>query len=118
MLSVCSFEGRVIQQVLNGLKHSITQSLRLALARKQLLAVPEDLLENWDSLFTCPSESNPLLLNQLLAKQIQQHDAIRRSENTERLSNFQRQNQELLQALNLKDEFFSSLCQELPKFPN
>jgi len=54
-----------------------------------------------------------VLLGQLLAKQIQQHDEIRQSATSERAASLQLQNQELLNSLSLKDELLSNLCQEL-----
>jgi len=55
-----------------------------------------------------------VLLGQLLAKQIQQHDEIRQSATSERVTaSLQLQNQELLNSLSLKDELLSNLCQEL-----
>jgi signal transduction histidine kinase len=113
LLSVCSFEGQMIQEVLDGLKHTITQSLRLALVNQQSLTLPPDLLQNWDTLFNCPPVTAPLLLEQLLAKQIQQQDAARRSAISQRINVLKLQNQELVNTLSRKDEALGSMCEEL-----
>ncbi len=97
-LAVCSFEGRVIQRVLDGIK--------------QAIIVP-DLLANWDSLLCCPPAPDPFLVGQLLAKQIQSQEEIWRSAITHRAAALQLQNQAVLNTLSLKDEFLSNLCQEL-----
>ena len=86
LVSVCSFEEGTIQAVLDGLKHSITQSIKLTLVQPQSQTKNLDLLKNWDYLCICPSAPNQLLLEQLLAKQIQQQDAIRRSAINERIT--------------------------------
>jgi signal transduction histidine kinase len=113
LLSVCSFEEQTIQGVLDGLKHSITQSTRLTLAQPQSQTINTDLLKNWDCLFSFSAAPNPVLIEQLLAKQIQQQDAVRRSVISQRITTLQQQNQQLLETLNRKNEFFNSMCEEL-----
>ena len=122
LLAVCSFERRVIQRVLDGIKQAIllplgnakTGSQRYANAGSQSQTIPFDLMANWDSRFNCPPVPDPVLLGQLLAKQIQQNDKIRRTTTTERATaTLQVQNQELLNTVILKDEFLNNLCQEL-----
>jgi len=112
-LAVCSFEASVIQRVLDGIKQALAQS--------QSQTTPEssdapnaEILANWDSLFICPPAPDPVLLSQLLAKQIQCQEEIRQSATINRAtSSLQLQYQELLNTLRLKDEFLSNLCQEL-----
>lgn len=137
LLTLCSFEGRVIQRVLDGIRHAIEQSAGYAptasmaldkganisveavqpeaLARYPLNnTTPADLLANWDSRFVCVPAPDPVLLSQFLLKQIQLHDEIRQSASTEYANTtLQLQNQELLNTLGLKDELLSNLCQEL-----
>ncbi len=113
LLSICSFEGQIIQGVLDGLKHSITQSVRLGVSQPQSQTINTQLLKNWDSLFSFSPAPNSVLLEQLLAKQIQQQDAVRRSAISERINILQRQNQELLETLSRKHESFNSMCEEL-----
>lgn len=108
--AVCSFEGRVIQPVLDGIKHEISLS--------QSQTVPAEELASCDSRFRCPPVPDPVLLSQLLAKQIQKQDELRGNANTrsaalETTTALQLQNQELLKTLHLKDEFLSEVCQEL-----
>jgi len=111
-LAVCSFEGRVIQRVVDGIKQAITQSQ----SQSPLIsdAPNSELLANWDSLFICPPEPDPVLLSQLLAKQIRCQEEIWQSATINRAaSSLQLQYQELLNSLRLKDEFLSNVCQEL-----
>lgn len=108
LVAVCSFEGRVIQRALDGIKQAIAQS-----ASSQSQTTPTDLLANWDSRVGYPTAPDSVLLSKLLAKQIQQHDETRRSATTEHAAAWQLQNQELLNTLSLKDEFLNNLCQEL-----
>ena len=105
LLAVCSFERGVIQRVLDGIKNAITLS--------QSPATPANLLANWDSLFTIPLATDTVLLDQFFAKQIQQHDQVRRSATSNLFTALQLQNQELVNSLNLKDELLINLCQEL-----
>ena len=121
LLALCSFEKRVIDRVLDGIKHEVEQSTSsktyegeaqpYAVSHQTTIA---DLLANWDSRFICPPASDAVLLEQLLAKQIQQHDEIRHSATTDiAITSLQLQNKELLNTLSLKDEVLSNLCQEL-----
>lgn len=111
ILSVFSFEERIIQGVLDGLKQAIATS-------PKLVAVPEaGNISNQSltsgALLVCPPASQSALLPQLLLKQIQQQDLVRRNAIDKRIANLQRQNQELQDTLSSKDECFSSMCQEL-----
>ena len=114
LLALCSFEKRVIDRVLDGIKHEVEQSISYKTAVSESQNPIADLLANWDSRFICPPASDPVLLEQLLAKQIQQHDEIRHSATTNiAITSLQLQNKELLNTLTLKDELLSNLCQEL-----
>ena len=122
LLAVCSFDRRVIQRVLDGIKQAIilplgntkTGGQRYTNSGSQSQTIPLDLTANWDSGFNCPPAPDPVLLGQLLAKQIQQHDKIRRTTTTERaVATLNLQNQELLNTVSRKDEFLKNLCQEL-----
>ncbi len=105
LLAICSFEGQVIQRVLDGIKQAISSS--------QSQNIPTDLLANWDSLFTIPTQPDSALVGQFLAKQIQQHDKAWRNASTDLTTTLRLQNQALLNTLSLKDELVSNLCQEL-----
>jgi signal transduction histidine kinase len=109
--SFCSFEGRIIQGVLDGLKHAITQSARLAHVQQQH-QIHTDLLKS-DTLFFCPPAPDLGIVEQLLIKQIQQQDTMRRNAVNERITALKLQNQELLNTLSRKDESLSSMCEEL-----
>jgi len=106
-LAVCSFEGQVIQRVLEGIRQAILQPI---LTRSD---APDSELLAWDG-FICPPAPDPVLLEQLLAKQVRCQEEIWRNATTNRAAAaLQLQNQELLNNLRLKDEFLSNLCQEL-----
>jgi len=109
--AICSFQGRVIQQVLKGLKQAIT------LNQPQPTAIKIDPSHQplaWDSVLDCSPAPSPVLLEQLLAKQICSQDEIWQRLTINRAAvALQLHNQELLNTLRLKDEFLSNLCQEL-----
>ena len=108
---ICSFEGRVIQRVLKGIRQAIAPNQPQLTATQ--LDPPHQQLA-WDSAFVYPPAPNPVLLEQLLIKQICSQDEIWSSTTTNRTAvTLQLQNQELLSTLRLKDEFLSNLCQEL-----
>jgi len=113
LLSLCSFEGRVLQEVLKGIGHVVAQSVRWKLAQQKQPAIAPEVLKNWETLFACPSAPDPVLLERLFAKQIQQQDATRRSTFDERTDTLQQQNQALANALTHKDESFGRMCEEL-----
>jgi signal transduction histidine kinase len=97
LLATSTFEGRVIQHVFDALKQSIPSDLSLF--------VPDD--------FVCPSAPDPNLMNQLLAKQLQRQDKINRLITNKRITKVHQQKQQLHNRLKLKDEYLSSVCQEL-----
>jgi signal transduction histidine kinase len=96
LLGITSFEGRVIQQVLDGVKQAITPVSPI---------IPAN--------FICPPAPEPALISQLLAKQIQRQDEINRQITTEQLAKLQRQNEALHSKEQLKDEYLTNVCQEL-----
>ena len=95
--AINTVEGRIIQQVLNGIKQ--------ATAPDSLLIVPAD--------FVCPTVPKAELLSSLLFKQLQRQEEINRKIAFERLGKAQQQNQKLQKKEQLKDEYLSSVCQEL-----
>ncbi|MBO3461112.1 ATP-binding protein [Aetokthonos hydrillicola Thurmond2011] len=97
LLAATSFEGRVIQHVLDGIKKSVPSDLSLF--------IPDD--------FVCPLAPEPTLINQLFAKQLQLQDKINRLITNKRIAKVQHQKQKLLKTVKLKDECLSSVCQEL-----
>jgi len=98
-----SFEGEVIQRVLDGIKQAIVDD--------KVLSMPSDLKT---LNFICPRTTpEPELLSQLLARQLHRQDEVYRQTTAERSARMQQQNQDLLNTLQLKDEYLSNLCQEL-----
>ncbi|ODG97639.1 ATPase [Nostoc sp. KVJ20] len=97
LLIITTVEGRVIQQVLDGIKQAIVPESSPIL--------PAD--------FICPSVPQAALMNQLLAKQLLRQDEINRQIITVRTTKFQQQNQELHNKEQLKDEYLKNVCQEL-----
>lgn len=97
LLAISTFDGKVIQRVLDVIKQGITP--------ESSVFIPND--------FICPAASEPALISQLLAKQLQQQDEIHRQRTTKRLAQMQQQNQKLQETLQLQDEYLSNVCQEL-----
>ncbi|WP_414587531.1 DICT sensory domain-containing protein [Scytonema sp. PCC 10023] len=97
LLAISTFDGKVIQRVLDVIKQAITP--------ESSVFIPND--------FICPPASEPTLISQLLAKQLQQQDEIHRQRTTKRLAHMQQQNQKLQETLQLQDEYLSNVCQEL-----
>lgn len=123
LLAIKSFEQSVIKRVLDGIKQALAYSLSKTAAQTasptQMQTTLADLLADWDR-FNCPVITDPVLLSELLVKQIQQQDEIRgniNARNAEITANkalaLELQNQELVNTLNLKDDFVNELCQEL-----
>ncbi|MEH2060351.1 MAG: DICT sensory domain-containing protein [Nostoc sp.] len=97
LLIITTVEGRVIQQVLNGIQQAI--------APESSPILPAS--------FICPTVPQGALMNQLLAKQLLRQDEINRQIITVRTSKLQQQNQELHNKEQLKDEYLNNVCQEL-----
>ncbi len=97
LLIITTVEGRVIQQVLNGIQQAI--------APESSPILPID--------FICPTVPQSALMNQLLAKQLLRQDEINRQIITVRTTKLQQQNQELYNKEQLKDEYLNNVCQEL-----
>jgi len=97
LLAMNTFDGRVIQQVLDGIK--------------KLFPSESSLLISAD--FVCPSAPESTLMSQLLTKQLQQQDKINRQITLPKIAKVQQQNQKLHKSLQLKDEYLSNVCQEL-----
>jgi signal transduction histidine kinase len=97
LLIITTVEGRIIQQVLNGIQQAVTT--------ESSPIVPAD--------FICPTVPPGALMNQLLAKQLLRQDEINRQIITARTTKMQQQNQELHNKEQLKDEYLKNVCQEL-----
>ncbi|MBE8966808.1 ATPase [Nostocales cyanobacterium LEGE 12452] len=97
LLIITTVEGRVIQQVLNGIQQAI--------APESSSILPAS--------FICPTVPQAALMNQLLAKQLLRQDEINRQIITGRTNKLEQQNQELHNKEQLKDEYLKNVCQEL-----
>jgi signal transduction histidine kinase len=97
LLAVTTIDSKVIQPVLDGIKQANAPESSPILSTD----------------FICPSAFEPALMSQLLAKQLQRQDEINRQIRTERIAKLQQQNQKLHKKERLKDEYLSSVCQEL-----
>ncbi|MCT7993475.1 ATP-binding protein [Laspinema olomoucense] len=124
LVALYSLDQETIQQVLDGLKVSVSkgrcQSCPISDENQYPIEtsgrVCENLLANWDMAFghlELP-KPDPLLVGHLFSKQLQrleQQGQELAGEGT--LAALQRQNQELLNALQFKDEFLNKIGQEL-----
>ncbi|MDF5710196.1 MAG: DICT sensory domain-containing protein [Nostoc sp. S4] len=96
LLIITTVEGRIIQQVLNGIQQALTPSSPIISAD-----------------FIYPTVPEPALMNQLLAKQLLRQDEINRQIVSVRTTKLQQQNQELQNKEEQKDEYLKNVCQEL-----
>ncbi|WP_298908332.1 DICT sensory domain-containing protein [uncultured Nostoc sp.] len=96
LLIITTVEGRVIQQVLNGIQQAITP---------ESSPIPID--------FICPTAPQAALINQLFTKQLLRQDEINRQIITARTTKLQQLNQELHNKDQLQDEYLNNLCHEL-----
>jgi hypothetical protein len=97
LLTITTFEPKIIQQVLDGIKQAIVPEEN-AIAPNHLL---------------CASVSEPALISQLLTKQLQRQEEINRQIISQRIAKIEQQKQALHNSLQLKDEFLSNVCHEL-----
>jgi len=97
LLTINTFEGRIIQQVLDGIKQ--------ATAPDSFSLVPAD--------FICPSMPDATLMSSLLVKQLQRQEEINRQMAVGRLNKVQQRNQKQYNKEELKDEYLKNVCQEL-----
>jgi len=124
LVALYSIDQQTIQKVFDGLKVSVSkgrcQSCPISEKNQPPIEtdgqVCENLLENWDMAFghlELP-KPDPLLLGHLFSKQLQRLEQ-QGQELTGKgeLAALRRQNQELLNALQFKDEFLNKIGQEL-----
>ncbi|MBN3909730.1 MAG: ATPase [Nostoc sp. NMS1] len=97
LLIITTVEGRVIQQVLDGIQKAI--------APESSPIVPAD--------FICPTMPEASTMSQLFTKQLLRQDEINRQIITARTTKLQQINQELHNKEQLQDEYLKNLCQEL-----
>ncbi|MEH1961699.1 MAG: DICT sensory domain-containing protein [Nostoc sp.] len=125
LLIITTVEGRVIQQVLNGIQKAMSNDKPFGFGGSQSTpsaktATPSPpgvyAAESSPILpasFICPSAPQAALMNQLLAKQLLRQDEINRQIIAVRSTKLQQQNQELHNKEQLKDEYLKNMCQEL-----
>ncbi|MBD2461283.1 histidine kinase [Oscillatoria sp. FACHB-1407] len=116
LLGLCSFESATIQRILDGIHRAIC----VGQADQPLTVEVDELLQNWDELTrsVAIAHQSPLMLGQLLTRQIQQQEEIWHSNaasrrQAETAAALQMENEELLNAIRLKDEFLKNVGQEL-----
>jgi signal transduction histidine kinase len=97
LLTINAFEGRIIQQVLDGIKQATTPD--------SFSLVPAD--------FICPSMPDATLMSSLLVKQLQRQEEINRQMAVGRFSKVQQRNQKQSNKEELKDEYLNNVCEEL-----
>ncbi|MBD2529454.1 ATPase [Nostoc flagelliforme FACHB-838] len=105
LLIITTVEGRVIQQVLDGIQQAMSNDKPLGVYAPESSPIPAS--------FICPAVPQATLMNQLLAKQLLRQDEINRQIITVRTTKLQQQNQELYNKEQQKDEYLNNVCQEL-----
>lgn len=116
LLAVCSLDAPTLQKVLTGVRRAI------AFSQPSFELGPDlqELLANWETL-TAPAAHlalEPTLLGGLLARQIQRQEDLWHStagyrRQAETAASLQMENEELQNAIRLKDEFLKNVGQEL-----
>lgn len=115
LLSFCSFEPTTIAQVLYGIHRAIS----LAQMQNGECADIDSLLMNWEQIVEHPETTlNPRLVSQLFIRQVQRQEDIWHSSTAHRrqaelAAELQLDNEELLNAIRLKDEFLQNVGQQL-----
>jgi len=117
LLSICSFERETLAHILEGIRVAV--SLGQAIQRYSDTAITT-LLEQWNTIAAplATASLNPNVLKHLFTYQIQRqedvwHNSTIFRKQAETASNLQLENEELLNAIRLKDEFLKNIGQEL-----
>lgn len=78
LLTIYSFVRQTVQRVLDGIKKAMPTAVIPPDASAQLgiSGGVEELIARWDSLFALPQKPDPLILNQLLLKQLQRQEEM------------------------------------------
>lgn len=116
LLTLCSFDSATIQKVLTGIHLAIASSVPHNQQQEELTS----LLLNWSQV-TAPANKvhlDPSILSQLMVRQIQRqeemwHRTAGYRRQAEAASALQLENEELQNAIRLKDEFLKNVGQEL-----
>jgi signal transduction histidine kinase len=97
LLAINTIEGKIIQPVLDGIQQAtIAGSLTSPLVD-----------------FVCPTTLEPILIHQLLVKQLQRQKEINHEIKLKQNLRIKRQKQMLHSSLQFKDDFLNNVCQEL-----
>ncbi len=121
LLAFCSFNQTTLQQVFRGIQQA-AQMATMDLPADSSTAAPltAELLSQWQALLQNHLErtADPVLLSRLFMTQVQRQEEVWHRSTTyrkqaEAVEGLQVQNEELLNALRLKDEFLSTVGQEL-----
>ncbi|MBD2508578.1 ATPase [Nostoc muscorum FACHB-395] len=106
LLIITTVEGRVIQQVLNGIQKAISNDKPPGVyAPESSPIVPAD--------FICPTMPEAATMSQLFTKQLLRQDEVNRQIIAARTTKLQQINQELHNKEQFQDEYLKNLCQEL-----
>ena len=97
MVTVQTFDGNVIQRVLDGIKNLANS--------KQFNKITDN--------FVYPQTSQAAFTSQLFLAQVKRQEEINSRKYKSRFSNFKEQNQTLRSKLQGKDEYLRNVCQEL-----
>ncbi|MBD1910868.1 MULTISPECIES: ATP-binding protein [unclassified Leptolyngbya] len=116
LLTLCSFDSATIQKVLTGIHLAIASSVPHNQQQEELTS----LLLNWSQV-TAPANKvhlDPAILSHLMVRQIQRqeemwHRTAGYRRQAESASTLQLENEELQNAIRLKDEFLKNVGQEL-----
>ena len=116
LLGLCSFEPATLKRVLEGINRAICFGQPETQSSDQIAA----LLLNWETLTASGNLTtlNPLLLGNLLTKQIQRQEDLWRSgavyrRQAESATMLHQENEDLLHTVHQKDEFVKTMGQEL-----
>jgi signal transduction histidine kinase len=93
LVAINTFEGKIIQPIVDNIQAAFTQ---LEAFKLTLPAIPES-----------------SIISQLLLRQFYNQEKINRQITNIRLNKLRRQNQKTHQALQLKDDYLNTVCQEL-----
>lgn len=120
LLAFCSFNQATLQQVFRGIHQAAQTATTESPEASATATLPTELFSQWETLFQNNLEraANPVLLSRLFMTQVQRQEEVWHRSTTyrkqaEAVEGLQVQNEELLNALRLKDEFLSTVGQEL-----
>jgi two-component system phosphate regulon sensor histidine kinase PhoR len=116
LLGLCSFDVSTLQHVLSGVNRAIYCGQPISRSPAEI----QERLVDWNALKArgLATALDPLLMGQLLTKQVQRQEEIWRSSavyrrQAEQVTLLRQENEDLLAALKLKDDFVKTMGQEL-----